>query len=165
MKKIIWRLTLKLKRKSLMTQIIIFYVLSFLIVFSVIPFLILTDSIIGENNNGPDFELGIGSWILVVIIAPILETFLNQWLPFKLMQKWSLTKNKYGIYILISAIIFGLCHTYSLQYILFAFSVGLILGYTYFFYSKTPKLAFWITTLIHGLRNLTTFLIIASTNW
>lgn len=148
-----------------MTQIIIFYISSFLIVCSVLPLLVLTDSIIGDNNNGPDIGVGIGSWIFVAIIVPIFETLLNQKLPFNILQNWNLTKNKYGFYILISAIIFGLFHTYSLQYILFAFSVGLILGYTYFFYSKTPKLAFWITTLIHGLRNLTTLIIIASTNW
>lgn len=161
MKKLIWRLTLKLKRKSLVTQIAIFYALSFLIVLSVMPLILLSDSIIGENNNGPDIGLGIGSWIFAVLIVPIVETFLGQQLPFKLLQNWDLTKNKYGIYILVSALIFGLFHYYSLQYILFAFSIGLILSYTYFFYSKSPKLAFGITALIHGLRNMMTFIIIA----
>lgn len=164
MKKIIWRLTLKLKRKSLLTQIIIFYVSSFLIACSILPLKLLIDLKFGEKDAGPDLGIGIGSCIVIAIIAPIFETFLNQELPFILLQNWNLTKNKYGIYILISAIIFGLCHTYSLQYVLFAFSVGLVLGYTYFFYSKTPKLAFWITALIHGLRNLTTFIIILFTN-
>lgn len=160
MKKLIWRLTLKLKRKSLVTQIALFYALSFLIVLSVMPLLLLSDSIIGENNNGPDIGPGIGSFIFAVIIVPIIETFLGQQLPFKLLQNWNLTKNKYGIYILVSAVIFGLFHTYSLQYILLAFSVGLILSYTYFFYSKNPKRAFWITALIHGLRNMMTFIFI-----
>jgi len=125
-----------------------FYFSSFLIVLCVLPLLSLADKL-SESTNEPD----VSSWILVIVLAPILETLLNQYLPFWLIQKWSLTRNKYGLYIFTSAIVFGLCHTYSLQYMIFAFSVGIILGYTYFFYSKTPKTAFWSTTLIHSLRN------------
>lgn len=154
MKSIIWKLTLKLKRKSYLTQISIFYFSSFLIVFCVLPFIYLTDKTIGKNSNGPE----VGIWIVVSVFVPIFETFLNQSLPFKVMQNWSLTKNKYGLYILISSVIFGLLHNYSLQYMIFAFAVGLVLGYTYFFYSKTPKVAFWTTALIHGLRNSIIFI-------
>lgn len=156
MKNIFWKLTLKLKRKPFLIQISILFFLSFLIVVSVLPFIYLTDLTLGENNNKPESRF----LIVVAVIIPIFETFLNQYLPFKLMQKWSLTEKKYGLYIIISAIIFGLCHCYSLQYMIFAFSVGLILGYTYYFYSKTPKIAFWSTTLIHGLRNSIAFIVI-----
>jgi membrane protease YdiL (CAAX protease family) len=129
-------------------------------VLSILPFIYLADITIGENNNKPEIKL----WIVASIIIPVLETFFNQYLPFKLMQSWHLTKNKYGLYIVISAIIFGLCHCYSIQYMIFAFSVGLVLGYTYCFYSKTPKIAFWSTTLIHGLRNSIVFLPILLNN-
>jgi hypothetical protein len=154
MKSILWKLTLKLKRKPFLIQISIFYFSSLFIVLSVLPLIFLTDLTLGENNDKPEFKL----WFIVTIVVPIFETFLNQYLPFKLLQNWNLTKNKYGLYILISAIIFGLCHCYSLQYMIFAFSVGLVLGYTYYFYSKTPKIAFWSTTFIHGLRNLVVFM-------
>jgi len=156
MKSIFWRMTLKLKRKPYWAQIVTFYFSSFLVVLCVLPLLFLADNQ-SEGENGPD----ISSWILVIVLAPILETLLSQYFPFWLMQKWSLTKNKYGFYIFSSAIVFGLAHTYSLQYMIFAFSVGLILGYTYFFYSKTPKIAFWLTTLIHSLRNGLAFFIAA----
>ena len=148
MKSIFWRMTLKIKRKPYWIQIVTFYFSSFLIILFVLPLLFLVDNP-SENTNGPDLS----SWIIVVALAPIVETLLIQYLPFWLIQKWSLTRNKYGLYIFTSAIVFGLCHTYSLRYMIFAFSVGLILGYTYFFYSKTPKIAFWSTTLIHSLRN------------
>ena len=147
-------MTLKLKRKPYWVQMSIFYFSSFLIVISVLPFIIMTDIMVGENTEGPDLS----SWFIIIILVPILETFINQHLPFRLMQKWSWTKNKYGLYILISAIAFGLIHTYSLQYMIFGFSVGLILAYMYFFYSKTPMRSFWSTTLIHGLRNSFVFL-------
>ena len=154
MRSMLWKLTLKLKRKPYWVQMMLFYFSSFLIVCCVIPVILIIDMHKGMNTNGPDLT----SWILVLILAPIFETFLNQYLPFKLLQKWTWSKNKYGLYIITSAIIFGLMHTYSLQYMVFAFSVGLILGYNYFFYSKTPNRAFWSTTLIHGLRNLFTLL-------
>jgi len=144
----LWRLTLKLKRKPFWLQIVTFYFSSFLIVICVLPLLFLADKQ-SESTNGPDMS----SWFLIIVLVPILETLMNQYFPFWLMQKWTLTKNKYGFYIFTSAIVFGLAHTYSLAYMIFAFSVGLILGYTYFFYSKTPKTAFWSTTLIHSLRN------------
>lgn len=133
---------------------VLFYFSSFLIVCCVLPVVFISEKIMGENTEGPDLT----SWITIIIIAPIFETFLNQYLPFKLMQNLSWTKNKYGLYILVSAMVFGLMHTYSLQYMIFAFSVGLILGYTYFFYSKAPQKAFWSTTLIHALRNSFTIL-------
>jgi membrane protease YdiL (CAAX protease family) len=155
MKSIFWRTTLKLKRKPYYIQIGIFFLSSFLIVICVLPFIALTDIVAGENTEGPDVSL----WMLAIIFAPMLETLLNQHLPFKLMQKWSWTKNKYGLYIVFSAIIFGICHTYSLQYMIFAFSVGLILGYMYYFYSKKPGKSFWSTTLIHALRNSVAILI------
>lgn len=149
MKSIFWRMTLKLKRKPYWIQMCIFYLSCFLIALIVSPFIILADLTVGESTEGPELS----SFFLVVILVPILETLVNQHLPFKLMQRWSWTKNKYGLYILVSAIVFGLFHSYSLQYIIFAFSGGLILGYAYFFYSKTPRKSFWSTTLIHALKN------------
>lgn len=154
MRSLFWRMTLKLKRMPYWAQMSIFFVSSFLIVLSVIPFIALTFVLEGESTEGPDLS----SWFFLIILIPILETFIHQHLPFKLMQSWSWAKNKYGLYIIVSAIVFGLIHTYSLQYMIFAFSVGLILGYMYFFYSKTPRKSFWSTTLIHALRNLVAFL-------
>jgi membrane protease YdiL (CAAX protease family) len=114
-----------------------------------IPILLLADQFIGENTNGPE----INWWFGIVIVAPILETFLNQKLPFTLMQKWSATKRKYGLYIWVSAIAFALLHCYSLQYVIIVIPAGLVLSYVYLFYSKNPRIAFWSTTLIHALKN------------
>ena len=116
MKSIFWRMTLKLKRIPYWAQMSIFFVSTFLIALCVVPFILLTDVLVGENNEGPDLS----SWLFIIILIPILETFINQHLPFKLMQKWNWTKNRYGLYILLSAILFGLIHTYSLQYMIFS---------------------------------------------
>ena len=155
MRSLFLKITLKLKRKPFWLQIMILFLLSYAIVLSAIPLLLLTELIDKGNENGPN---GLPIFI-VVILAPLLETLLNQHLPFKLFQALNWTKNKYGLYVVVSAIIFGLCHYYSLRYIIFAFAVGLIWGYTYLFYSKSPGKAFWTTTLIHALRNSMTVLL------
>ncbi len=149
MKSFFWRITLKLKRKPYWFQIAILFLFSYIIVLSVLPLLFVAETLNSGSDSGP----GSLSIISVVIFAPFLETILNQYLPFKFLQTFTWTKNKCGFYVVGSAIIFGLCHCYSIQYIIFAFAVGLILGYTYLFYSNSPKKAFWSTTLIHALRN------------
>ena len=149
MNSILWRLTLRLKRKSYIAQIAIFFAATFVMTLFILPLLFMVDQIMGENTNGPDLSM----WFAVIILVPILETYLNQRLPFLLMQKWCFTKGKYGLYIALSAIIFASLHTYSLQYVIAVFPCGLVLGYLYTFYSKKPKIAFWTATLIHMLKN------------
>lgn len=161
MNSILWRLTLRLKRKNYITQIGLFFSATFIMTIFILPILLLVDQVVGENTNGP----GIDWWFGIVIIAPILETYLNQKLPFILMQKWSFTKRKYGLYIVVSAIAFALLHCYSLQYIIAVFPVGLVLAYVYLFYSKNPKIAFWSTTLIHALKNSVAILAFAIEKW
>lgn len=156
MKTLIWRLTFFLKKKPYWLQITLFFLLSILIVLGTIPFIIAIDKVLGENISVPKAN----SWFVLGIIAPVFETFINQYLPFKLFQNYDKLKNKYGLYILTSSIVFGLMHWYSIQYIIFAFSIGLVLGYCYFFYNKTPNKAFWSTTLLHSLRNTFSFLTI-----
>lgn len=155
MKSFFWRMTLKLKRKPYWLQISILFIFSYLIVVSALPFLFLAELADPGNTNGP----GLAGWVSIIVFAPLFETFFNQYLPFKLMQKWSYIKTKSGVYVFLSALIFGLCHCYNIKYMIFAFSVGLILGYTYLFYSKTPSKAFWSTTLIHAVRNTMVILI------
>ena len=156
MKTLIWRLTFFLKKRPYWLQITIFFFLSLLIAIGAYPFKIVIDKVLGETVSAPKTN----SWFVVGIVAPIFETFINQYLPFKLFQNYDRLKNKYGLYILSSAIVFGLTHWYSIQYIIFALFVGLVLGYSYFFYSKTPIKAFWSTALLHSLRNTFSFLLI-----
>lgn len=161
MKSILWRLTLKLKRRNYWIQISIFIAASFLMILFVLPFIFLADQIIGENTNGPELDL----WIGIIILVPILETYLNQKLPFILMQKWNLTKGKYGFYIVLSAVVFALLHCYSLQYIIAVLPGGLVLGYIYVFYSKNPRRAFWSTALIHAIKNSVAVLALLFDKW
>lgn len=144
-----WKLLFLLKRKPYWVQILIFYVTSIVVTILSAPFIYLTEQVTEKGETGPDTNL----FVLILIIAPILETYFSQHLVFKIMQHWSVTKKKYGIYIILSSLIFGVLHTYSASYVVYAFTVGLILSYTYYFYCKNPGIAFWSTALIHFLRN------------
>ena len=156
MKTLIWRLTFFIKKRPYWLQITIFFLLSLLIAIGAIPFKVVIDKVLGENISAQKTN----SWFVIIIIAPLFETFINQYVPFKIFQNYDWLKTKYGLYILSSALVFGLMHWYSIQYIIFAFSVGLVFGYSYFFYSKTPIKAFWSTTLLHSLRNTLSFLLV-----
>lgn len=67
----------------------------------------------------------------VVVFAPIFETFIHQWilliLPLKYMFKP--TKRNLLIMVIVAAFIFGTMHYYSINYVFYAFIMGLYLNY------------------------------------
>ena len=89
--------------------------------------------------------------ISVVIIAPAAETAMNQTLPIYLQRKY--TKLGWICIILISALIFGAIHFYSIRYIAFAFLVGTVLSYGYVVRRRKNGSPFIIITLVHAIRN------------
>lgn len=140
---------LLLKREPYWLQIVIFFLGSIVVTILSAPFIYFTEQVTEKGNPGPDTKL----FVTILLVAPVLETYFNQHLIFKIMQYWSATKKKYGLYIILSSLIFGILHTYSAKYVVYAFTVGLTLSYIYFFYCKNPKKAFWSTALVHFLRN------------
>ncbi len=66
-----------------------------------------------------------------LILAPIIETLLNQWflLILPLKKCCNPTNKNLSIGIFISAFLFGVLHSYSWSYILYAFFIGLYLNY------------------------------------
>jgi len=105
-----------------------------------------TDSNISDRPHGYFFA--------VVVVAPLVETLIFQSLLQRLMlHLCSSTRNKIHYTAFIVAVAFSLTHYYSIQYILFAFLVGLCLNYTYLYYMPNHKKAFWTVVLVHALRN------------
>lgn len=91
-------------------------------------------------------------FVIVVLIAPLIETYLTQFLPFKFLE----SKVNPILIILISATIFGAFHWYSLVYMLYGFSAGLV--YAFAFYFKRHEKPVLITAGIHAAFNLFVFL-------
>ncbi|MCB2361671.1 type II CAAX prenyl endopeptidase Rce1 family protein [Clostridium estertheticum] len=99
----------------------------------------------------------IEAFIVAVIIAPLIETLIFQYAIIKYLRKLNILKNRNLIIILISAILFGLAHTYNLQYVIHTFFIGILLAYSFVVYEKKESSPFWTVCAIHSLRNLTIF--------
>lgn len=108
-----------------------------------------------EEIGGPNLEkYGIVVTILlIVIIAPIIETFLGQVLPIFLTKRFLKPKTRLtGI--LISTILFSLMHmTHSIWYSLLIIPMAALLAMTYVIFQERQESSFWMTTSIHSLRN------------
>lgn len=91
------------------------------------------------------------SLVLIVVAGPIIETFLFQMAPIILLQK--LTSLPKSLIIVISAVIFGATHYYSVSYIVITFFIGLTYAYSYVVFQRRSGLAFWVTASVHSLHN------------
>ncbi|MBB6331709.1 membrane protease YdiL (CAAX protease family) [Chryseobacterium sediminis] len=97
---------------------------------------------------------------LALFIAPFLETFLFQYLPFLILSKWIKLNNKVFC-IIIMSIIFASMHYYNWLYIVMTFFGGIILNNLYIYYNKhVHTYSFILTVLFHSLFNLYGFLFI-----
>lgn len=114
-----------------------------------------------ENTSGPEFGINIADFILIVIIAPLVETAIVQLWIIKVVLKY--TNNNKLSAVLISAGIFGLAHHYSVAYILKGFFAGTIYGLLWFAISGKQKKPFYYVVLTHSIYNLLGFIITAYT--
>jgi membrane protease YdiL (CAAX protease family) len=95
--------------------------------------------------------VGVMFWVLVV--APLVETLLNQSLIIGLMSRW-VTK-KVWPQIIVSAIIFALSHLPRLHQAIAALVPGLALGYVYLtWFRRGRHQGYWATVLTHAWTNL-----------
>ncbi len=93
-----------------------------------------------------------------VILAPVVETFLGQSLPYYLLNKIKYFNERSYLILFTSALFFGLLHFYSLFYIFYAFVLGLIFMYGYMIRIKTDRKTFYLIAVSHSLLNLGIFI-------
>jgi len=90
---------------------------------------------------------------IAIFIAPFLETFLFQYLPYLILSKWIRLSNKVFCIIIMSAI-FASMHYYHWLYIVMTFFGGIILNNLYIYYNKhAHSYSFILTALFHSLFN------------
>ena len=153
LRKLFWKLNKFFLKKKYPVQLLLLWLLNFAVLIPIfLPVVFVLNEVVGENEAGPDIHDS-SLWFRTIVIAPVLETLIYQHLIFWLYKNIVKTSKYYACAILISAILFGIAHTYSLQYIFFAFFVGLVLGYSYYFYHKNPKKAFWSVAIVHCMQN------------
>ncbi|MFS4474564.1 lysostaphin resistance A-like protein [Chryseobacterium sp. T20] len=109
-----------------------------------------------RDNNISKEELN----FIAIFIAPFLETFLFQYLPYLVLSKWMKIKSRM-LCIVMMSIIFASMHYYNGLYIVMTFFGGIILNNLYIYYTMhTHSYSFVLTVLFHGLFNLYGFLFI-----
>lgn len=89
-----------------------------------------------------------------VLIGPLIETYLMQYLPLKIghrfFKKW---KYHYGTIILLSSFVFAISHPSQVSYFIAMFFFGLILSFICFLLMRRKKYPVEYTALIHAGYN------------
>lgn len=94
------------------------------------------------------------SFWLIVLFAPLFETFIFQFSIIKLLK---FLFNNYYFGIIISAILFGINHSFSVLYIINATLLGILFGYVFVLSIRRNGFPFWTVFLIHALVNFLAF--------
>lgn len=110
-----------------------------------------------NHSAGPKFDNQFDHFFLPVVIAPLLETFIFQYL----IQDYILKKinNAYLLACFISSILFGLSHYYSPEYILVTFLSGLLFSTLYLVSLKKNYIPFITVAISHSIYNFIGFCI------
>lgn len=143
-----------------MKRINILFLFVLLSVFFSICFSVLAEFLNPGATTRVDFykDRIIDKFIVLIFIAPFLETLLLNYLPFKVLNKF---KCNNCLIIIISSLIFSLLHNYSCVYMIFAFFSGLIINsFFMIIYKQSDEIiSSFYTFLLHSLYNLIIFLL------
>ena len=86
-------------------------------------------------------------YIVVILIAPLIETALFQALPYHLLRNVRFFERRTGLIVIISGLLFVSQHFYSVIYIVFAFVPGILLATGY--HLRQGHHAFFSITAVH----------------
>lgn len=92
------------------------------------------------------------TFIMGVIIAPILETIIFQATPFYLVEKFVKIKKKLYVYLFLSPILF--IHNFSIGYVITSYLVGWVFAFMYYVAYYRKENAIKLVAVIHFLNNL-----------
>lgn len=121
-----------------------------------IPLVLLLFNLDEESIGGPELEkLGAwGTFLTVVVAAPLLETLLGQSWPIRLLQRWY-PRERFWLPLVVSTLVFSAMHlNYSVWYAVLILPIGAVLSYTYLLYQERKGASYWVTTGVHAVRNL-----------
>jgi uncharacterized protein len=153
------KLNVRFKNLNRISFIIILTLILFLISFClnyIIGFFKESDYIILNLSGGTKSFAVL--FLSPVIIAPIFETFLGQYLPYHFLKRVKYLNDREYLILLISAVFFGLIHFYSVFYIIYAFLLGLVLMYGYMARIDSDDKTFVLVAVSHALLNLGIFI-------
>jgi len=136
--------------------IFLMFVLSILLTIVLSPLFDLFDiTILPSSGVEEHTDNKMHEFTTAVIIAPLVETLIFQILLIEFLYLTKIGKRKI---VILSAIIFSITHYYSIGYIFYAFSMGVIFSYSYIIRENTVN-AFLTVYAIHVLRNTVAFIV------
>lgn len=94
--------------------------------------------------------------ITIIFIAPVVETFIYQFLPFSLLFRALKIRPIYVIFF--SSFLFGGMHYYNIIYVVYAFLSGFILIFAYIIFYKRKFYPFVMVSIIHFIINLIAYI-------
>lgn len=100
-----------------------------------------------ENRTFENINSTLVFFLLVVLIMPIIETFILIYLPYKFFTRIDFPK---GFAIFHIGLLFAVLHTHSAYYVCVTFFSGIIYGLAIY---QIPTNKFWSVTCIHCLKN------------
>ena len=116
------------------------------------------DIFFSPTPNETIMTAGLGRQILeIVILAPLIETLIFQKWIYRGLSLIGWLKRHKTLIILVSALIFGLIHFYSLSYVFYNFFIGALLMFAYII--RINKKPYWTVVVLHGFMNLFSILI------
>lgn len=113
----------------------------------------------GFNANFKNSHQTIITFFNGVLFGPFIETAFFQYFIIKFLKTLDNVKKNEILIIMISSLLFGLSHYYSVYYIMIAFLIGIVLAYSFIVSENFKIRPFWIVFSIHCLFNLMSFLI------
>lgn len=133
------------------------FMVSLLIILDLFISIVFSFWLFPNHNAGPKFDSKIEAFILVVIFSPVIETYLFQkTIIGSIVKKYPSSQLNAC---LISAIIFGILHYYSPEYILKTFISGFLYGILYLVSLQKIKHPFLPVVIAHSIFNLIGFCI------
>lgn len=121
----------------------------------------INDTFFNYNNNFEnglkDFSI-IEKFIIIIIVGPIIETLIFQYLPNEALEKLKVINKK--ILIIMPSILFAACHYYKPIYIVMTFFSGILLNTFYIKCKTQTNLYFVLTVLLHSMYNLYGYLFV-----
>jgi membrane protease YdiL (CAAX protease family) len=108
-----------------------------------------------ESANYWETDIIVVDLVIAVIAAPLIETLLFQPLIIEVICK-IIKRPRRNIYIAVfaSALAFALNHTYSVSYVIYTFTGGIIYSLAYYLGRYRKESAIILVFLLHSLDNL-----------
>jgi len=93
----------------------------------------------------------LGRLLIGSLLAPAVETALFQWAPTRLLR--TKLRLPWPFVIFASAFLFAITHSYSVGYVVFALTFGLVLAYGFAARDAAGKSPFFLIFVVHAIRN------------